>query len=65
MFCSLISVSAGPRFLNISKKIGELLKQGEAKETMLDLFPNFGIENLGKKIQEKIAKNPKKSLKIY
>ncbi|MEK7573966.1 MAG: NAD(P)/FAD-dependent oxidoreductase [Patescibacteria group bacterium] len=60
---------SGPAILNISKKIGELLKQGlpagQAGEVKLylDLFPNFGIENLAEKIQEKIAKNPKKSLK--
>jgi hypothetical protein len=53
---------SGPAILNISKKIGELLKQGEVK-LVLDLCPNLRIEELDKKIQDKINKNPKKFLK--
>ncbi len=53
---------SGPAILNLSKKIGELLKQGEVRLS-LDLFPNLDIESLDKKIQEKINKNPKKSIK--
>ena len=49
---------SGPLILDISKIIGELLKQGEVKLS-LDLFPNLDIEVLDKKIKEKINKNPK------
>lgn len=55
---------SGPAILNISKIIGELLKQGEVK-LYLDLFRNLNIEDLDKKIQEKINKNPKKSVKNF
>jgi len=53
---------SGPLILDISKIIGELLKQGEVKLS-LDLFPNLNIEVLDKKIKEKINKNPKKFIK--
>lgn len=53
---------SGPLILNISKIIGELLKQGEVKLS-LDLFPNLNTEVLDKKIKEKINKNPKKFIK--
>jgi predicted Rossmann fold flavoprotein len=53
---------SGPAILNISKKIGELLRQGEVKLS-LDLFSDLDMESLDKKIQEKINKNPKKSIK--
>ena len=83
---------SGPAILNMSKRIGELLKKGHAyrqaghayrqtghayRQTglpadqagevklCLDFFPNLNIEDLDKKIQEKINKNPKKSIKNF
>jgi len=53
---------SGQIILNISKKIGELLRRGEVKIS-LDLLPNLSIEYLDKKIQEMIYENPKKSVK--
>lgn len=53
---------SGPVILNMSKRIGELLKQGEVKLS-LDLFPNFKTEDLDKKINEKINKAPQKFIK--
>ena len=53
---------SGPVILNISKRIGELLKKGEVRLS-LDFFPNLKIEDLNKKIQEEIDKNPKKFIK--
>ncbi|MDP2909836.1 MAG: NAD(P)/FAD-dependent oxidoreductase [bacterium] len=55
---------SGPLILDISKTIGELLKQGEVK-LCLDLFPNLNIEVLDKKIKEKIDENPKKLIKSF
>lgn len=53
---------SGQIILNMSKRIGELLKNGRVKIS-LDLIPSMNIENLDKKIQEIINKNPKKSAK--
>jgi len=53
---------SGPLILNISKKIGNLLKHGNVK-IRLDLFPELNMEDLDKTIQEKIKKNPKKFIK--
>jgi hypothetical protein len=55
---------SGPLILNISKIIGELLKQGEVR-LCLDLFPNLNIGVLDKKIKEKIIENPKKIIKRF
>jgi len=55
---------SGPAILNMSKKIGELLKKGEVRLS-LDLFPNLNTEELKKHIQEKINKIPKKSIKNF
>jgi hypothetical protein len=55
---------SGPAILNISKSVGKLLKQGEVK-LYLDLFPNLNIEDLDKKIKEKINKNPKRFVRSF
>jgi len=55
---------SGPLILNISQKIGALLKQGEVKLS-LDLFSDSDLESLEKKIQDKINKNPKKTTKNF
>lgn len=53
---------SGPVVLNMSKRIGELLKLGKVN-LCLDIFSNLSVEDLNKKIQEKIEKNPKKSVR--
>lgn len=55
---------SGPVILNLSRRVGELLKQGEVRLN-LDLFPGLDIKGLDRKIQEKISKNPKKSVKGF
>ena len=55
---------SGPAVLNISRSVGELLKKGEV-EISLDLLPGLNMEELEKKIQEKISKNPKRSVKVF
>ena len=55
---------SSPAILNMSKRIGELLKRGEVKIS-LDLFPNANIEDLDKEIQQKINQNPKKYFKGF
>jgi len=53
---------SGPVILNISKEIGELIKQGSVK-ICLDLFPYLNEQDLNNKIAGKINKNPKKIVK--
>lgn len=53
---------SGPSILNMSKKIGKLLKLGQVKIS-LDILPDSNIENLEKEIREKINKNPKKTFR--
>lgn len=53
---------SGPVVLDISKRVGELLKKGGV-DLCLDFFPNLSMEDLYKKIQEKIDKNPKKTIR--
>ncbi|PIT88529.1 MAG: aminoacetone oxidase family FAD-binding enzyme [Candidatus Magasanikbacteria bacterium CG10_big_fil_rev_8_21_14_0_10_36_32] len=54
--------ASGPAILNISGRVGGLLKQGAVKLS-LDIFPSLNLEFLNKKIQDKINQNPKKSIK--
>lgn len=53
---------SGPTVLNMSKKIGELLKLGKVIIS-LDLLPNFDQEKLNKKLQEIFKDNDKKKFK--
>ena len=53
---------SGPVILNISKKIGELLKYGDVF-LLLDIFPYFDCGKLDLKIQEIFAKQSNKKLK--
>lgn len=61
---------SGPAVLNISKRVGELLKKGlpeQAGEVIIciDLYPNLNTVDLGKKIDGKITTNPKISVKNF
>ena len=53
---------SGPVILNISKKIGELLKYGDVF-LFLDIFPYFDCGKLDLKIQEVFSKQSNKKLK--
>jgi hypothetical protein len=53
---------SGPLILDISKRIGKLLKQGEVKLN-LDLLPNLNIEVLDKEFRKKVKETPKRSIK--
>lgn len=55
---------SGPAILNLSKKVGQLLKNGEVK-LLFDLFPSLSLEELIKKINERINDNPKRLLKNF
>ncbi|MFA7654058.1 MAG: NAD(P)/FAD-dependent oxidoreductase [Candidatus Magasanikbacteria bacterium] len=61
ILCTHFGLS-GPVVLDISKKIGELLSQGNVR-LILDLYPDLTLENLDKKIQEAVSENSKKLTK--
>ncbi len=52
---------SGPVILNMSKRIGELIKHGEIKLS-LDLYPHYTAENINKQIQNNIRRSPKRLL---
>ncbi|HCP08540.1 MAG TPA: aminoacetone oxidase family FAD-binding enzyme [Candidatus Moranbacteria bacterium] len=55
---------SGPMILNISKKIGELVKNGEVG-IEIDLFPNLDATGLDGYIQRKFFENSKKEIKTF
>ncbi len=55
---------SGPAILNVSKRVGELLKKGEVI-VCIDFYPTLNAEELLKKINEKIVQNPKISVKNF
>lgn len=55
---------SGPVVLNMSKRVGELLKKGEVI-ICIDFYPNLNTADLIRKINEGIIKNPKISVKNF
>lgn len=53
---------SGPMVLDMSKKVGELLKNGEVK-IFLDLYPDLDFANFDQKIQKEFEKHHNKSFK--
>jgi predicted Rossmann fold flavoprotein len=53
---------SGPTILNMSKDIGESLKYGDVFIS-LDLFPNFGYDNLNNKLQDLFKDQSNKKIK--
>jgi hypothetical protein len=52
---------SGPAVINMSKRIGELLKKGGVK-IVIDLNPGLDLSRLEKAIQDNFQRNPKRSL---
>jgi predicted Rossmann fold flavoprotein len=53
---------SGPMVLDMSKRVGELLKTGETK-IILDLYPTLDFKNLDQRIQENFIKDHNKLFK--
>lgn len=53
---------SGPTILNMSKKIGDLLKKGEVK-VAIDFFPGVGLDVMHERMIKLFENNPKKKIK--
>jgi len=53
---------SGPLILNMSKKIGDLLKNGEVKIS-IDFFPGIGLDVMHERMLKLYEQNPKKKIK--
>lgn len=54
---------SGPTILNMSKKVGDLLKSGDEVKISLDFFGGVGLDVLNNKVLKVFEENPRKKIK--
>ena len=54
---------SGPTIINISKTIGDLLKEKKEVKVAIDFFPGIGLDVMHERMIKLFEKNPKKKIK--